>query len=93
MTLTLRCVRVTIFAVEKQYVTYSEYGSVFLPLFFGMQSASFVRCIILSSFVWLYQIFPHYFIKVTIRGGVLVEHKVCFGFLYKSRLKYLSLFE
>ena len=54
----LRCVRVTIIAVEKQQVLqYYVCVSVFSPHIHGMQIASFLRCIILPSVVCVYLLY------------------------------------
>jgi hypothetical protein len=47
------------------------------------------HCHLLS--VLLYNIFPHYILNGTIFGRKkVIERKMCFDFLYKSFLKYLS---
>ena len=38
--------------------------------------------------VWLYHIFTHYLINGTICGIRVIEHKMCFDFLYKFSLKH-----
>ena len=43
--------------------------------------------------VRLYHIFPHYLIKGTIYEKNIIEHKMCFDFLYNFYLKYFSFWE
>jgi hypothetical protein len=76
--LTLRCVRVTIGAVEKQYVLHTLNVSVFSRLFCG------VLCCHLWP-VWLYDILPHYLINGTIFGKKVIEYKLCvFFFIFAT---------
>jgi hypothetical protein len=66
---TMKRVRATIVAVEKQYVTYSE--CVFVDL--GIQQA-------LHCHLWptpLYNIFPHYLINGAMLEKNIIERKVC----------------
>jgi len=67
---TLRHVRVTIFAVEKQAITI-KYGSSCLFLHFFC-----VRLYYLWH-VWLYDIFRLYLTNGTIFGHKFVEHSMC----------------
>jgi len=42
--------------------------------------------------VYLYHIFPHYFVNVTIfEKKKVIEHKMCFHFIYRFCLKHFSL--
>jgi len=45
--------------------------------------------------LWLYHIFPDYLRNGTIfgGGGVIIEHKMCFDFLYKFIRRHFSFYE
>jgi len=79
----LRCVGVTIVAVETVSITYSEFVSVALV----HQHEIVLRHIVLP--LRLYHIFPHYLINRMIFLKKITEHKFVF-FLYKFCLKYFS---
>jgi hypothetical protein len=71
---TLRCVRVTIVAVEKGWVLH------IVCLARTIQHAMRVRLIVYICGLWLFHIFPHYLINGTIFFKV-IEHKMCWFFL------------
>jgi hypothetical protein len=79
---TLRHVRVTIVAVEKQYI--SHILSLSYP-------ACKCLCLIILCLlpVWLYLTFPHDFINCTIRENV-IEHKMRVWFSVHIYVKYFS---
>jgi hypothetical protein len=57
-----------------------------------MQSA----CAVLYNHVWpvwLYHVFLRYLINGTIFGKKVIEHKMCFDFLYNFCLKHFSLYK
>ena len=86
---TLRRVRVTLVAVEKQCVAYSECVFRSQPYLPSTQCA----CAVLYHHLWpirLYCIFPHYVINGTIFEKNVIEHKhAYFDFLYNFCRKQL----
>ena len=52
-----------------------------------------MRRVISAWPLWLHHTFRHYLINDTIFGKKVIEHKMCFDFLYNFYLKYLSFWE
>jgi hypothetical protein len=82
---TLRHVRATIVAVEKQYYLFRLY--VFVAL--DIQHAMRIRHIGICGLSGCTVFFPRYLIKGTIFEKKIIiknvtEHKMCFGFIYNS---------
>jgi hypothetical protein len=70
---------------------YYQCMPVFLPYLTCMQIASFLRCIILSSVTCvLDRVFLRYLISPRFSKKKVIEHKMCFEFLYNFCLKYIS---
>jgi len=89
MNVTTKRVRVTVGGLVQTSVTYSECLSV--PLV--VQPAMRMRRNIYHLWpVWVYHIFPHYFINGTIFGGKesYWTQNMCFDFLYNFCLKHFS---
>ena len=72
---------------NKYYITYPDCVSVALV----NMHAKRMRHIVM----WpapLYHIFPHYLINSAIFGKKVIEHKMCFGFLYNFVSKQFSFY-
>jgi hypothetical protein len=81
---TLRRVRATIFAVEKEYVYF------YVTLVPSMCSV----CAVLYSHLWtvrLYHTFPHYLTNGTTFGGKVIQCRILFFFLKNFGPKHFSL--
>jgi hypothetical protein len=71
-------------------IKHYERVSIFLPQPEG--KSQLFRTVLYSYLwpVWLYHIFPHYFINGTIFGKNVLNIKLCFDFLYSFCLKHFS---
>ena len=67
---------------------YTTMACVFVAL--GIQYAMHMRHIDICGLSRSYNIFPHYLINGTIFGKKVIEHKMCFDFLYNFCLQHFS---
>jgi hypothetical protein len=74
---TLRCVRATIVAVERQYLLH------ILSLCLGIQHAMHMRHFIIWP-AWLYNIFPHCLIKARFSLKKSYNHEMCVSIFFTS---------